>query len=164
LERTSCRSLTATRVVAYDFLDMNAAGSVLARRGDLEAYYEANMDLVSVTPEFNLYEEVADPDTRGAGAPGQVRLRAGGAPDGNRHRFDRLPGVIVSGGRVVRSVLSPGVRVNSYCEVESSILMPKVEIGRYSRVRRAIVDTGVKVPENTTIGFDRDADRAAGTT
>jgi glucose-1-phosphate adenylyltransferase len=61
-------------------------------------------------------------------------------------------------------VLSPGVRVNSYCEVEYSILMPGVEIGRYSRVRRAIVNTGVKIPELHSIGFDPDADRASGYT
>ena len=63
-------------------------------------------------------------------------------------------GCIVSGGRVLHSVLSPGVRVNSYCEVEYSILMPGVEIGRNSRIRRAIVNTGVKVPESSVIGFD----------
>ena len=73
-------------------------------------------------------------------------------------------GCIISGGRVVRSVLSPGVRVNSYCEVEYSILMPKVEIGRYSRVRRAIIGDSVKIPESSSIGFDTDADRAAGYT
>jgi len=71
-------------------------------------------------------------------------------------------GCIVSGGRVMRSVLSPGVRVNSYCEVEYSILMPNVEIGRYSRVRRAIIDTNVKVPESSVIGFEADDDRANG--
>ena len=58
-------------------------------------------------------------------------------------------GSIVSGGRVVHSILSPGVRVNSYCEVEYSILMPGVEIGRYSRIRRAILNTGVKIPDST---------------
>src|SRR5258708_34441052 len=73
-------------------------------------------------------------------------------------------GCIVSGGRVMRSVLSPGVRVNSYCEVEYSILMPKVEIGRYSRIRRAIIGDGVKIPESSSIGFDLDADPAAGYT
>ena len=61
---------------------------------------------------------------------------------------------------MVRSVLSPGVRVNSYCEVEYSILMPNVEIGRYSRIRRAIIDTNVKVPESSVIGFDAEDDRA----
>jgi len=63
---------------------------------------------------------------------------------------------------VLHSVLSPGVRVNSYCEVEYSILMPGVDIGRYSRIRRAIVNTGVKIPESSVIGFDLDDDRARG--
>ena len=73
-------------------------------------------------------------------------------------------GSIVSGGRVLHSILSPGVRVNSYCEVEYSILMPGVEIGRYSRIRRAIINTDVKIPESTVIGIDADADRARGYT
>ena len=71
-------------------------------------------------------------------------------------------GCIVSGGRVYRSVLSPGVRVNSYCEVEYSILMPVVEIGRYSRIRHAIVDTAVKIPDSSVIGYDIEQDRAQG--
>jgi len=71
-------------------------------------------------------------------------------------------GCIVSGGRVLHSILGPGVRVNSYCEVEYSILMPDVEIGRYSRISRAIINTGVKIPESTAIGFDPEADRARG--
>ena len=73
-------------------------------------------------------------------------------------------GCIVSGGRVLHCVLSPGVRVNSYCEVEYSILMPGAEIGRYSRIRRAIINAGVKVPESSVIGFDLEADRAKGYT
>jgi len=61
-------------------------------------------------------------------------------------------------------VLSTGVRVNSYCEVEYSILMPNVKIGRNSRIRRAIVDTGVEIPESSVIGFDVEDDRARGYT
>jgi len=71
-------------------------------------------------------------------------------------------GTIISGGRVVRSVLSTHVRVNSYCEVEYSILMPSVKIGRNCRIRRAIVDTGVQLPESTVVGYDADEDRARG--
>ena len=71
-------------------------------------------------------------------------------------------GCIVSGGRVFRSVLSPGVRVNSYCEVENSILLHNVEIGRHSRVRNAILDAGVKIPEGSLIGYDRGKDIASG--
>ncbi len=73
-------------------------------------------------------------------------------------------GCIVSGGRVVRSILSPGVRVNSYCEVEGSILGWNVEIGRNSRIHRAIIDSGAKIPDSSVIGVDLDADRAAGYT
>ncbi len=61
-------------------------------------------------------------------------------------------------------VLSPGVRVNSYCEIEYSILLPGAEIGRYSRIRRAIINTGASVPDSSVIGFDPDADRANGHT
>ena len=72
------------------------------------------------------------------------------------------PGCIVSGGRVTRSVLSPGVRVNSYCEIDSSILLSNAHIGRYSRIRRAIIDTNVHIPESSVIGFDCEEDRRAG--
>jgi glucose-1-phosphate adenylyltransferase len=72
------------------------------------------------------------------------------------------PGVIVSGGRVNRSVLAPFVRVNSYSDVEDSILMPRVVVGRYSRIRRAIVDEDVVLPENSRVGFDAEEDRRLG--
>lgn len=72
------------------------------------------------------------------------------------------PGCIVSGGRVIHSVLSPGVRVNSYCEIEGSILMSNTHVGRYSRIRRTIVDANVNLPDSTVIGYDLDQDRANG--
>jgi glucose-1-phosphate adenylyltransferase len=71
-------------------------------------------------------------------------------------------GCIVSGGRVVNSILSPGVRVNSYSEVEFSILFPHVNIGRHSRIRRAIIDADLDIEEHTEIGFDPEADQHAG--
>jgi glucose-1-phosphate adenylyltransferase len=71
-------------------------------------------------------------------------------------------GCIVSGGRVVNSILSPGVRVHSYSEVESSILFHNVQVGRHSRIRRAIIDTDIALPERTEIGFDAEGDRAKG--
>ena len=158
------RLLERCRAVAYDFRDLNAKQSRYWRDvGTLDAYYEANMDLVSVTPEFNLYDKRWPIRTRATQQPpakfvfAQKGRRMGLALDSIVSA-----GCIVSGGRVLHSVLSPGVRVNSYCEVEYSILMPDVEIGRYSRVRRAIVNTGVKIPELYSIGFDADADRASG--
>jgi glucose-1-phosphate adenylyltransferase len=125
----------------------------------VDAYYEANMDLVEVTPVFNLYDKnwplrtwqqqyppvkfvFADPDRMGVAVDSIV---AGGS--------------IISGGRVKRSVLGYNVRVNSYCEVENSIIFNHVNIGRYSRIRNAIIDRHVNLPEHTEIGYDIAADK-----
>jgi len=158
------RMLGKTRVVAYDFRDLNAKQSRYWRDvGTLDAYYEANMDLVSVVPEFNLYDQSWPIRTHVTQQPpakfvfAQEGRRMGVAVDSVVSA-----GCIISGGRVLHCVLSPAVRVNSYCEVEYSILMPGAEIGRYSRIRRAIINTGVKVPESSVIGFDLEADRAKG--
>jgi glucose-1-phosphate adenylyltransferase len=160
------RCLGQCRVVAYDFRDINAKQARYWRDvGTLDAYYDANMDLVDVVPEFNLYDQRWPIRTKVTQQPpakfvfAQEGRRMGVAVDSIVSA-----GSIISGGRVLHSVLSPGVRVNSYCEVEYSILMPDVEVGRYSRIRRAILNTGVKVPESSTIGFDLEADRAKGWT
>jgi glucose-1-phosphate adenylyltransferase len=158
------RNLTNANVVAYDFRDINAKQSRYWRDvGTLDAFYEANMDLVSVTPEFNLYDQRWPIRTR---ATQQPPAKFVFAQEGRRMGLavDSIvsAGCIVSGGRVLHCVLSPGVRVNSYCEVEYSILMPNVEVGRYSRIRRAIVNTGAKIPESSSIGFDVETDRANG--
>ena len=73
-------------------------------------------------------------------------------------------GSIVSGGQVERSILGPNVRVNSYAKVEGSILFESVDIGRHARVRRAIIDKGVRIPPNTSVGYDIEHDRARGFT
>jgi glucose-1-phosphate adenylyltransferase len=157
-------NLGRARVIAYDFQDLNKKQVRYWRDvGTLDAYYEANMDLVDVVPEFNLYDRRWPIRTKVTQEPpakfvfAQEGRRMGVAVDSVVSA-----GCIVSGGRVMHSVLSPGVRVNSYCEVEYSILMPEAEIGRYSRIRRAIVNTGVKVPESSIIGYDAEADRAKG--
>jgi glucose-1-phosphate adenylyltransferase len=160
------RNLDKLRVIAYDFRDINAKTVRYWRDvGTLDAYYEANMDLVSVTPEFNLYDRNWVIRTNVTQQPPAKFVFA---QEGRRMgiALDSIvsAGCIVSGGRVVHSVLSPGVRVNSYCEVEYSILMPGAEIGRYSRLRRVIVNTNGKVEESAVIGFDADADRAKGYT
>jgi glucose-1-phosphate adenylyltransferase len=158
------RNLEKLRVVAYDFRDINDKQARYWRDvGTLDAYYEANMDLVAVVPEFNLYDQRWPIRTKATQQPpakfvfAQEGRRMGLAVDSVVSS-----GCIVSGGRVMHSVLSPGVRVNSYCEIEYSILLPGVEIGRNSRIRRAIVNTGAKIPESSLIGFDQEADRAKG--
>jgi glucose-1-phosphate adenylyltransferase len=159
-------ALGKNRVIAYDFRDINDKQARYWRDvGTIDAFYEANMDLVAVTPEFNLYDQHWPIRTRMVQAPpakfvfAQEGRRMGVAVDSIV-----AAGSIVSGGRVVRSVLSTGVRVNSYCEVEYSILMPNVKIGRNSRIRRTIIDTGVEVPEGSLIGYDEETDRGRGYT
>jgi len=158
------RCLGDCRVIAYDFMDINAKQARYWRDvGTLDAYYEANMDLVDVTPQLNLYDSRWPIRTRVLQQPPAKFVFA---QEGRRMgvAIDSIvsSGCIISGGRVLHSVLSPGVRVNSYCEVEYSILMPNVEIGRFSRIRRAIIDTNVKVPESSVIGFDAEDDRRKG--
>lgn len=157
-------NLHNVKVIAYDFRDINAKMVRYWRDvGTLDAYYEANMDLVAVVPEFNLYDQRWPIRTKVTQQPpakfvfAQEGRRMGVAVDSVVSA-----GCIVSGGRVLHSILSPGVRVNSYCEIEYSILMPGTEIGRYSRIRRAIINTGAKIPESSVIGYDLDADRAKG--
>jgi len=159
-------NIDKARVVAYDFHDINAKQVLYWRDvGTLDAYYEANMDLVDVTPVFNLYDHRWPIRTR---ATQQPPAKFVFAEEGRRMgvAVDSVvsAGCIISGGRVLHSVLSPGVRVNSFCEVEHSILMPEVEIGRNSRVRNAIINTGVKLPEESVVGLDLEADRAKGYT
>jgi glucose-1-phosphate adenylyltransferase len=152
------------RVIAYDFNDLNRASERYWRDvGTLDAYYEANMDLVAVTPELNLYDERWPIRTH---MPQQPPAKFVFAQEGRRMgvALDSIvsPGCIVSGGRISRSILSPGVRVNSYCEVEQSIILGHSNIGRYSRIRRAIIDSGVMIPEHSVIGHDAEEDRKHG--
>ncbi len=152
------------RVIAYDFHDLNMKAAHYWRDvGTLDAYYEANMDLVSITPELNLYDSKWPIRTRPQQSPPAKFVFA---YEGRRMgvALDSIvsPGCIVSGGRVVRCVLSPHVRVNSWCDVQDSILLDGAQIGRYSRIRRAIIDTGAVVPEGSVIGFNPDEDRAKG--
>jgi len=158
--------LGKAKVIAYDFRDLNDKSARYWRDvGTLDAYYEANMDLVSVTPEFNLYDRRWPIRTRLVQAPPAKFVFAS---EGRRMgiALDSIVshGCIISGGRVTRSILSPGVRVNSYCDVDSSILLERVEVGRNSRINRAIIPAGVIIPEGSSVGIDINADRAKGYT
>ncbi len=158
------RLVHRARVIAFDFHDPNVNAPRYWRDvGTLEAYYEANMDLVEVVPQFNLYDRNWPIRTRPVqGPPAKFVFAEEGRRVGVAVDSIVSAGCIISGGRVRHSVLSPHVRVNSYCEVEDSILLHGCEIGRYSRVRRAIVEPGARVPEGAVIGFNPDEDRKNG--
>ena len=148
------------RVYAYDFVDENKKEALYWRDvGTLEAYYEANMDVVSVSPIFNLYDEAWPIRTHQRQYPPAKFVFAEAGRTGTALDSIVSNGCIVSGGKVTNSVLSPDVRVNSYSEVEQSILFSHVSVGRRCRIRKAILDRDVHIPEGTTIGYAAEADR-----
>jgi glucose-1-phosphate adenylyltransferase len=151
------------RVFAYEFEDQNRRNPAYWRDiGTLDAFYEANMDLVSVDPQFNLYDTYWPVRTHQRQFPPAKTVFADPGEGARRGEvLDSLicNGCIVSGGRVRRSILSPRVRVNSYAQVEESVIMDDVEIGRRARVRRAIIDKNCKILPDTTIGYDLESDR-----
>ena len=148
------------RVYAYDFVDENKKEALYWRDvGTLEAYYEANMDVVSVSPIFNLYDEQWPIRTDQRQYPPAKFVFAETGRTGTALDSIVSNGCIVSGGVVKNSVLSPDVRINSYSEVDASILFSHVSVGRRCRIRKAILDRDVHIPEGTTIGFDAEADR-----
>jgi glucose-1-phosphate adenylyltransferase len=156
-------------VRAYQFRDKNTGHSLYWRDvGTLDAFFEANMDLVAVDPELNLYDRSWPLRTYVPHAPPPkfVFAQTAGVNPRSGHALDSLvcSGSILSGGTVRRSILGHHVRVNSWANVEESILFDGVEIGRNCKIRRAIIDKRVRVPEGTEIGYDHDQDRASGYT
>jgi len=148
------------RVYAFDFVDENKKEALYWRDvGTLEAYYEANMDIVSVSPVFNLYDENWPIRTHQRQYPPAKFVFAEQGRTGTALDSIVSSGCIVSGSTIKGCVLSPDVRVNSYSEVDDSILFSHVNIGRHCRIRKAIIDRDVHIPEGTTIGYDPEADR-----
>ena len=148
------------RIFAFNFVDENRKEALYWRDvGTLEAYYEANMDITSVSPVFNLYDSHWSIRTHQRQYPPAKFVF--GEPGRTGTAVDSIvsAGCIVSGSLVKNSILSPDVRVNSYSEVDASILFSHVNVGRHCRIRRAILDRDVHVPEGTTIGYDTEADR-----
>lgn len=161
--------LGSHHVRAFPFRDKNSGRSRYWRDvGTLDAYYEANMDLVAVEPELNLYDHSWEIRTYQPPNPPPkfVFAQFEGSSPRTGMALDSMvcPGCILSGGRVERSVLSPNVRVNSWAHVEDSILFEGVDVGRYAKVRRAIIDKGVSIPEGMEIGYDPERDRRRGLT
>ena len=149
----------------YDFTSNDVPGSTDRDRnywrdvGTLDAYYDAHMDLISLDPEFNLYNyEWPILTWQEPFAPAKFVHDSEGRVG---HALNSMvcAGAIVSGGEVRRSVISPGVRVNSYAQVEGSVLMHGVRVGRHAIVRNAIVDKDVHIPEGARVGVDLELDR-----
>jgi glucose-1-phosphate adenylyltransferase len=154
----------------YDFIHNDVPGSTDRDRqywrdvGTLDSYYDANQDLISIEPVFNLYNDAWPLYTGYTGLPPAKFVHAGAGRLG--HAADSIvsPGVIVSGATVSGSVLSPGVYLHSWAQVTDSVLMDGVVVNRYAQVHRAILDKNVVVHERARVGIDREHDLERGFT
>jgi glucose-1-phosphate adenylyltransferase len=150
----------------YDFRDNDVPGSTDRDRGywrdvgTLDSFYDAHMDLISVHPVFNLYN--FDWPIYTDHPPFPPAKFVFGDEDRSGRAIDSMvsPGVVISGGLVENSVLSPGVKVHSWAQVDECVLMDNVDIGRNAVVRRAIIDKNVVIPEGMEIGVDLERDRS----
>ena len=153
---------------AYDFMTNEVPGfterdcGYWRDVGTIDAYFDAHMDLRTVDPMFNLYNDQWPILTHMDALPPAKFVHDSGDRVGRAIDSLVSNGVIVSGGLVRQSVLSPGVRVNSWSTVDRAVLLNNVIVGRHAEIRDAIIDKNVIVPESAKIGVDKEHDRARG--
>jgi len=156
------------KVFIYNFNDNTFPGMTEQEKGYwrdvgcIDAYWQANMDLLDYKPELNLYSKEWPLRTFNYNYPPAKFVWEENDRIGMATNSMVSEGCIVSGGTISRCVLSPEVRINSYSSVSDSILMENVNVGRYSIIRKAIIDKNVDIPPNTKIGVNKEADIARG--
>jgi glucose-1-phosphate adenylyltransferase len=147
-------------VYAYKFVDENKKSLPYWKDiGTIDSYYSASMNLLSVSPDFNLYDLNWYIRAYQYQFPPAKTVSHEGERVGRSLNSLICDGCIISGGLVERSILSPNVRVNSYSYVTDSIIMNNCNVGRHARIRRAIIDKNVVIPESYEIGFDLEGDK-----
>lgn len=157
------------KIMAYDFAENPLPGqdgpnTYWRDVGTLDSYWEASMDLVDVTPEFDLFNEDWPLRTSSEFSPPAKLVHEEAGRTGQALNSILAGGVIVSGATVRRSIFSRRVRANSFAVVENSVLFDDVEVGRNCTVKNAIIDKNVKIPDGTSIGVNLDDDRTRGFT
>ena len=156
------------KVFIYNFCENTFPGMTEQEKGYwrdvgcIDAYWQANMDLLDYKPELNLYSKEWPLRTFNYNYPPAKFVWEENDRIGMATNSMVSEGCIVSGGTISRCVLSPEVRINSYSSVSDSILMENVNVGRYSIIRKAIIDKNVDIPPNTRIGVNKEADLARG--
>lgn len=157
--------LDRDRVYAFPFLDESGKQTAYWRDvGTLDAYYAANMDLVSVEPQLNMYDQTWPIWTHNANLPPPKFVFAESRRRGWALDSIVCPGSILSGGSAVRSIVGRRCRINSFASVEDSILFDGAAVGRHARLRRTILEKGVRIPAGIEIGFDPQLDVSRGFT
>ena len=160
--------IDSNRVFAFPFQDENRKAQAYWRDvGTIDAYYDANMDLISVDPMLNMYDQQWPIRTFQENCPPPKFVFGGDDEEGRvGMATDSIvcPGSIISGGRVERSIVGLHCRINSFANVSDSILFDNVTVGRHAQIRRAIVDKGVSIPPGIRIGYDLQADKRRGLT
>jgi glucose-1-phosphate adenylyltransferase len=147
------------RVFAYPFLDPDSGRQPYWRDvGTVDAFWEANMELVAVEPELNLYDLDWPIRTYHLQLPSAKFVFRDAGREGKALDSVVSGGCVISGSAVVDSLLFSNVRVHSFSHIEASVLLPEVEVGRNCRIRRAVIDRGCRIPPGTVIGEDPDAD------
>lgn len=155
-------------VYIYDFAKNEFPGMTKSERGywrdvgNVDSYWQSNMDLLDYDPELNLYSKLWPLRTFNYNLPPAKFIWDEEGRLGVAKNSLVSEGCIISGGQISRCVLSPMVKINSFSEVSESILMENVEIGRKSKIKRAIIDKNVTIPPNTEIGFNREEDLKRG--
>ncbi len=147
------------QVFAFDFRHGTCGGTDYWRDvGTIDAYYEANMDLISITPQLNLYDLHWPILTYQPASPPAKTVWMEEGRVGTALNSIISNGCIISGGNVKRSILSPRVTVHSFAEVEDSILLEGVDVGRNVKIKRTIIDKEVQIPPGMEIGYHLDED------
>jgi glucose-1-phosphate adenylyltransferase len=153
-------------VYAFPFRDENQKDEAYWRDvGTLDAYFDANMELVQVDPLLNVYDQSWPIRSFRPNLPPPKTVfaeRVAGGRCGQALDSIVCPGSIISGGLVERSILGHACRINSYAVVEDAILLDGVDVGRHAKIRRAIIDKGVHIPPGVEIGYDHREDRKRG--
>lgn len=158
------------RVFAYNFNDNVVPGMTKEERGywrdvgTIDSYYEANMDLINVSPQLNLYNYKWPILTNQGNLPPAKTVFDDDDRRGQNIDSYVCAGCITSGGTVRRSIIGPRCKINSYSLVEDSILFENVTVGRNVKIRKTIIDKNVVIPDGSTIGYNPEADRSRGYT
>ncbi|MDN4502677.1 glucose-1-phosphate adenylyltransferase [Alteromonadaceae bacterium BrNp21-10] len=155
--------IKTAKVFAYRYRDENSNGVPYWRDvGTLDSFWQANMDLVALSPKLNIYDDGWPIWTYQKQSPPAKFVFNDDGRRGNAVNSMISGGCIVSGASIIDSLLFTDVRVNSYSDISESVVLPRVEIGRNVSIKRAIIDSDCKIPPGMQIGFDPRYDQQRG--